>query len=222
MSQFSRRDFLKAFVTLLASAALSGTSQKLALVPGHDSGKPNILIFVFDAMSARHLSLYGYSRQTTPNLEKFAVRASVYHRHYSAGNFTTSGTASMLTGLYPWTHRAINYRGMIDRHLTDRNFFHLIGNEYTRLVFTQNLWADILLSQFGQDLDFHLPSDSFSQYAESLMQPELLPADRELAYFVFQDFLNLRVDDPYPYPGSLFIATADLARALSTDRHHIS
>ena len=222
MSRISRRDFLKASAALAASTALARASRVLSSADLRNPDKPNILIFVFDAMSARHLSLYGYSRQTTPNLEKFAVRASVYHRHYSAGNFTTSGTASMLTGLYPWTHRAINYRGMIDRHLTDRNFFHLIGNEYTRLAFTQNLWADILLSQFGQDLDFHLPSDSFSQYAESLMQPELLPDDRDLAYFVFQDFLNLRVDDPYPYPGSLFIATADLARALSTDRHHIS
>ncbi len=30
---------------------------------------------------------------------------------------------------------------------------------------------------------------------------------------MFQDFLNLRVDDVHPYPGSLFLASADLARA---------
>ena len=169
MSQISRRDFLKASVTLLASAALSGSSQKLDLVPERDSGKPNILIFVFDAMSARHLSLYGYARQTAPNLQKFAERASVYHNHYSAGNFTSSGTASMLTGLYPWTHRAINYRGMINRSLVDQNFFHLIGKEYTRFAFTQNLWADIFLNQFEKDLDVHLPPNSFSQFADSLV-----------------------------------------------------
>jgi arylsulfatase A-like enzyme len=222
MSRITRREFLKASAALAASTAFAGASQILSSAHSQNTGKPNILIFVFDAMSARHLSLYGYARQTTPNLEKFAERASVYHRHYSAGNFTTSGTASMLTGLYPWTHRAINYRGMIDRTLVDRNLFNLVGREYTRFAFTQNLWADILLSQFEMDLDFHLPCDSYSQFAHSLMQPDDLFADRDLAYFVFQDFLNLRVDDLHPYPGSLFIGSADLSRALASDRHHIS
>jgi arylsulfatase A-like enzyme len=222
MRKFSRRDFLKTSAAFAAGATFAGASQILSSAHFQTISKPNILIFVFDAMSARHLSLYGYARQTTPNLEKFAERASVYHRHFSTGNFTTTGTASMLTGLNPWTHRAFNYRGMIDRTLMDRNLFHLIGNEYTRLAFTQNLWADILLSQFETDLDVHLPCDSYSQFADSLIQPDALLADRDLAYFVFQDFLNLRVDDLHPYPGSLFLASADLTRALVSDRPYVS
>jgi hypothetical protein len=222
MTRINRRDFLKASAVLAASATLAGVSRILSAARSQNPDKPNILIFVFDAMSARHLSLYGYSRKTTPNLGKFAERASVYHRHYSGGNFTTSGTASMLTGLYPWTHRAFNYRGMIDRTLIDHNLFHLIGSEYTRLAFTQNLWADILLSQFETDLDVHLPCDSYSQFARSLMQPDNLPRDRSIAYYVFQDFLNVRVDDLYAYPGSLLLGSTDLTRALTSDRHHIS
>lgn len=222
MAKISRRDFLKASAALAASATFGEAARVLSSPSSQDSHKPNILIFVFDAMSARHLSVYGYARETTPNLKKFADRASVYHQHYSAGNFTTSGTASMLTGMYPWTHRAFNYRGMIDRALVERNLFHLAGNGYTRLAFTQNLWADILLSQFEADLDLHLPCDSYSRFAHSFLQPHDLPADRDLAYFAFQDFLNLRVDDPYPYPGSLLIGSADLARALTSDRHHVS
>src|SRR5512138_1531107 len=139
MSKLSRRDFLKLYTAFLAGSALSGVSYALSSVPAQRTGKPNILFVVFDAMSARNLSLYGYARKTTPNLDRFAERASVYHSHYSAGNFTTSGTASMLTGLYPWTHRAINYRGMIARRLADRNLFHLLGDGYTRVAFTQNL-----------------------------------------------------------------------------------
>jgi len=222
MHRISRRDFLKTSAALVASATFASASRILSSAHSQAITKPNILVFVFDAMSARNLSLYGYGRRTTPNLEKFAERASVYNRHYSAGNFTSSGTASMLTGLYPWTHRAINYRGMVDRSLVERNFFNLIGKEYTRVAFTQNLWADILLSQFEKDLDLHLPSDSYSQFADSLMQPDLLRKDRDLAYFVFQDFLNLRVDDVHPYPGSLFLASADLARALASDRPYVS
>src|ERR1044071_8881060 len=222
MSKLNRREFLKISAALTASATFSYVSRVLSSRDSAASSKPNILVFVFDAMSARHLSLYGYSRKTTPNLENFAEHATVYHQHYSAGNFTSAGTASMLTGMYPWTHRAFNYRSMINRSLTDRNLFNLIGREYTRLAFTQNLWADILLSQFEKDLDLHLPSDSYSQFADSLMQPKDLPADRDLAYFLFQDFLNLRVDDVRPYPGSLLLASADLTRALASERPYVS
>jgi arylsulfatase A-like enzyme len=201
---------------------MAGASGMLVPSRSQQTDRPNLLIFVFDAMSARHLSLYGYARETTPTLEKFAQRASVYHNYYSAGNFTTSGTASMLTGLYPWTHRAINYRGMIDRHISDRNLFHLLGDGYRRVAFTQNLWADILLSQFAGDLEVHLPCDAFSSFRHAFVQPYDLPSDRDMAYYVFQDFLNNRVDDPHPYPGSLFLGTADLLRALTSDQKQVS
>lgn len=222
MPKLNRRDFLKTSAAFLASATFAGASQFLSSAPSQNSSKPNILILVFDAMSARNLSLYDYPRETTPNLQKFAGRASVYHQHYATGNFTTPGTASMLTGLYPWTHRALNYRGMIDRHLTERNFFNLIGEDYTRCAFTQNMWADILLSQFETDLDIHLPSESYSQFIQSALQPDDLPGDPGITYYAFQDFLNLRVDDPHPFPGSLLVASSDLVRALATNRKHSS
>ena len=216
MTRINRRDFLKLNAALAAGAALSAASHVHSNA-SIQATRSNILIFVFDAMSARHLSLYGYPRRTTPNLEKFAGRASVYHRHYAAGNFTTPGTASMLTGMYPWTHRAFNYRGMVARDLVERNIFHLVGPEYTRLAFTQNLWADILLSQFEKDLDIHVPCDAFSRFAHSAWQPDDLPGDRTMAYYAFQDFLNLRVEDSNPFPGSLLLASRDLAQAIAVE-----
>ena len=72
MSKLSRRDFLKLYAALTAGAAFSGIPKMLSSARSDPGGKPSILVFVFDAMSARHLSLYGYSRRTTPNLEKFA------------------------------------------------------------------------------------------------------------------------------------------------------
>ena len=95
MSVMNRREFLKASAALLAGISVGGASAFLSSADLQNSSKPSILIFVFDAMSARHLSLYGYERETTPNLKTFAERASVYHNHYSGGNFTTTGTASI-------------------------------------------------------------------------------------------------------------------------------
>ena len=46
---------------------------------------PNVLIVVFDAWSALDCSLYGYPRDTTPNIKRLAEKATIYHNHYAAG-----------------------------------------------------------------------------------------------------------------------------------------
>jgi len=164
MPTFSRRDFLKLSALAPASAALFPWLSNLILPQkaGQETGPQNILIILFDAMTAKNLSLYGYPRDTTPNLNRFASRANVYHSHYSAGNFTIPGTTSLLTGLYPWTHRAINEGGVMAKELVDRNIFRSVGNRYNRLTFAQNIWANFILNQFGQDINIRLSPESFS------------------------------------------------------------
>jgi len=118
-SRLTRRDFLK----LTSALALTPLAQSLPLSAGRGAaqgGQPNILIILFDALSAHHLSLYGYPRRTSPNLERFAARANVYHNHHSAGNYTTPSTASLFTGTYPWTHRALNLSSLISPQVQPR------------------------------------------------------------------------------------------------------
>src|SRR5512140_2656768 len=102
---FSRRDFLKLAATLPLVYFVSPLADQLK--GRSDTNKHGVIILVFDALSAKNLSLYGYPLHTMPNLEKFAENATVYHRHYSAATFTVPGTASLLSGLYPWSHRAL-------------------------------------------------------------------------------------------------------------------
>ncbi len=71
------------------------------------TGRPNIILLTIDALSAPHMSLYGYARPTTPELAQFARGATVFERAYANGNFTTPGVATILTGTLPWTHRAL-------------------------------------------------------------------------------------------------------------------
>ena len=160
-----RRDFLKLAGTVSASLALQQVLPGVARNSGKQTSQPGVIIVLFDTMSARNLSVYGYPRQTTPNLERFAGRAVVFHSHYSAGNYTVPGTASLLTGMYPWTHRAFNQGGLIKREYEQRNFFALLGADYHRLAFSQNIWANSFLNQFEPALDDHLPPSSFSDAA---------------------------------------------------------
>ncbi len=159
----TRRDFLK-FGSLLPGVLAASRLIPRATLQGPPSGAslPNIIIFVFDAMSAKHLSLYGYPRKTSPSLERFARRATVYHQHYSAGNFTTPGTASLLTGLYPWSHHAVNSAGLIAPSRVEENLFKQLGKRYRRLAYSQNLWANYLFGQFETDIENVLSPGSFS------------------------------------------------------------
>ena len=163
LSRVSRRDLLKLAISLPSGILLSNLLTGYAM---DDPSRPNFMIVVLDALTARNMSLYGYPRATTPNMERLARRATVYHAHYAAGTFTTPGTASLLTGTYPWTHRAIGTAGLILRGLTDGNIFNLLGGQYQRNVFTQNIYADILLGQFEDALDVHFPLTSFSEFPE--------------------------------------------------------
>jgi arylsulfatase A-like enzyme len=67
----------------------------------------NVLIIVVDTLRADHLSLSGYSRQTTPYLDRFAASGVVFDNAVAASSWTLPSHASMLTGRYPHEHHAL-------------------------------------------------------------------------------------------------------------------
>jgi arylsulfatase len=65
---------------------------------------PLVLVVVFDALRADHLSQYGYALPTSPGLERLAETGSVFLRAYAPTSYTTASTASILTGQSPLQH----------------------------------------------------------------------------------------------------------------------
>ncbi|HMX74639.1 MAG TPA: sulfatase-like hydrolase/transferase [Anaerolineales bacterium] len=192
MSKFDRRSFLK----LIGAAAPAMLLPSLAhRIGGLDASRPNIIVLLFDAMSARNLSLYGYPRPTSPAMERFAEHANVYHAHNSSGNYTIPGVASLMTGTYPWKHRAINHRGAIRQSMVENNLFRVLGSDYHRLAFPQNFWATLLLSQFQDDIDVLLSSGEFSEL--SYLLSDHFPKDKNMSARALDDFL-FRVGEAPP------------------------
>jgi arylsulfatase A-like enzyme len=197
MSQLNRRDFLK-LASLFAAGAVSTLTVR-SLQQAED--RRNIIIILFDAMSARHMSLYDYERETTPELSRFAERCTVYNAHYSASNFTTSGVASMLTGMYPWKHRALTQGGIVRRDAIPYNPYTLLGSDYHRLMFSQNFWPDRLVSQYYDQVDDFLPQTAYSMRGNTLVK-SWVGKDRLLASIAFDEFLFPAQTDR---PGSAFL-----------------
>jgi arylsulfatase A-like enzyme len=68
------------------------------------SDSPDIVLLVMDTTRSDHLSVYGYDKPTSPNLERFAEHARVYDDAWSVAPWTSPSHASMFTGLLPAEH----------------------------------------------------------------------------------------------------------------------
>lgn len=66
---------------------------------------PNLLLISIDSLRPDHLGCYGYSRPTSPNLDQLAKDGIVFERAYSTSTWTLPAHLSLLTSLYPETHR---------------------------------------------------------------------------------------------------------------------
>lgn len=160
MPKLTRREFLISlgtlpFVKLAIPQLMIPATRQLAQQPGGEatSNQPNILMMVFDTFSANHLATEGYRRDTAPNLARLAEKATVFHNHRAAGSFTSPGTASLLTGLYPWTHRSIQTYGHALPRVAENNIFNLLPDTYYKVAYTHNPLASALLHQFRRQID---------------------------------------------------------------------
>ena len=99
-----------AAVLLLATCAiLSSDTSANARASGSDAintSRPNVVLIVMDTVRADHLSLYGYERDTTPNLKALARDSAVYVNAVSTSDITLTSHASLFDGMYPSWHGA--------------------------------------------------------------------------------------------------------------------
>jgi len=65
---------------------------------------PDIVLIVLDTHRADRLSCYGYPRDTTPNIDKFAASGTLFERAIVPAQWTVPSHASLFTGEYPTTH----------------------------------------------------------------------------------------------------------------------
>jgi len=99
---------LCAVAALVWNRAVSAAPQRDPLVTGvpPGAGAPDIFLLTIDTTRADHLSTYGYTRETSPNLTKFAADALLFENAHSTVGWTLPSHASILTGLYPSRHGA--------------------------------------------------------------------------------------------------------------------
>src|SRR5262249_22635538 len=80
--------------------------------------KPNLLLLVWDTTRAESLNLYGYGRDTTPNLARLASESIVFDHARSASRYTLTSHLSIMTGAFPSHHSARLFNKTIIPHRT--------------------------------------------------------------------------------------------------------
>ncbi len=107
---------------------------------------PNIILYIIDGAGADYLSVYGYNRRTTPNLERLAEEGTVFENAFSNSSWTKPSTPSFMTSLH---HSVLGgYRTesdpLPDQAVTMAEHMHQAG--YQTAVFTTNSFAGSLSS----------------------------------------------------------------------------
>jgi arylsulfatase A-like enzyme len=115
-------------VALWAAPTLTGAG---------DAERPNVIFYVIDAGGADYMSVYGYNRRTTPNLERLAAGGAVFEHAYSNATWTKPSTASFMTSLQSSVLGGLTgFDPVPEQAVTMAQHLHRAG--YQTAVFTSN------------------------------------------------------------------------------------
>ena len=97
------------FIGFIAGSVLVAGLSYVFYTPKTES-RYNVLFISIDTLAARHMSMFGYSKETTPFLNKFAKDGIVFKNFYANSNITLPSHMSMLTGTLPHRHGLIDVK----------------------------------------------------------------------------------------------------------------
>jgi len=86
-----------------SAALLSAATQRTAVATA-PAAAPNVVLVVIDTLRRDHVGAYGYSRDTTPTLDRLAREGVVVEDAISQAPWTAASIGTLFTGLYPSVH----------------------------------------------------------------------------------------------------------------------
>ncbi len=96
-------------ILLVAFAAIHWRSgwweqREIGRLPAAAAGAPNVLIVVLDTLRADHVSAYGYTRETSPNIDRLAREGALFENAIAPAPWSLPSHVSLLTGKYQFEH----------------------------------------------------------------------------------------------------------------------
>ncbi len=171
----------------------------------------NVLIITLDALRADHLGIYGYYRNTSPNIDSLAKQGVIFDNYISNGAVTFVSLPSLMTSLYPE-----NSGFFLDPSDNSKTYYFFVPQNYIKLAdelrfagYHTVALINSKIVKFTGALDGFDEEEIFDSSNDSLV------ADR--AIDVFEKFKNKKTfvwihfisphtpyTPPYPYNETFF------------------
>jgi len=90
--------FLAVVFLAVQGGAWLNERRQIAKLPQASPGSPNVLVIVVDTLRADHLSSYGYSRSTSPTIDRLASEGVVFQNAIAPSSWSLPSHASLVTG----------------------------------------------------------------------------------------------------------------------------
>ncbi len=186
-------------VALWAAPTISGA---------RTTDKPNVIFYIIDSGGADYMSVYGYSRRTTPNLERLAAEGALFERAYSNSRYTKVSTPSFMTSLQNSVLGGFrsNSDPLPDQAVTMAQHLHRAG--YQTGVFTDSPQAGTSSSlDRGVDVLRQTRGETFTASSRELNEDfwrwrEAYPGEPYWAHFQTGDLVFHPQPDPVaPFAG---------------------
>lgn len=131
---------LVAPLILLAGAtngrALLREARIEAALPAPAENARNVLLIVWDTVRSNNLSLYGYPRNTTPNLQRWAREGVSYSLALAPAPWTLPSHGCFFTGRWPYQNGTLHRPTLADPDPTIAE--HLAARGYQTVAFSGN------------------------------------------------------------------------------------
>lgn len=201
---FGRGQVALALTGLGALAGLTGGCAQPAAVPTPHGGYrgDNVILISIDTLRADRLSVYGYDRPTSPNLERFASEGVVFDRFFYNGGGTLPSHMSMFTSLYPGTHKLhpSQTKSLEPERVTLAETFQTAG--YATAGFAD---SGYMQAKWGFDQGFDLYDDAGHKFAGILPRARAwLETHHTRPFFLFLHTYDVHSNSrllPYECPG---------------------
>lgn len=107
--------------------------------------RPNIILITFDAMRIQDMSLYGYDKETTPFIKKWAGKASLFINLKAVSDQTTTITKSLMSSKRPWRHQLYHHVDVFKEGKNDDESLPSVlrDNGYYTMALVQNPYGSV-------------------------------------------------------------------------------
>lgn len=146
---------------------------------------PNIVMVTFDALSAANLQLYGYTRNTAPNIEELA-RESLVFDNFRANFSTTPPALSALSGV-------LGSAKSIGVERNRYNLFQVLAGSYPNQAFVSRFGS---YAYFGQHLPYEYTPRSGQRTILYKLADRVLPS---ITLIYLSSLLSKEAHTYWPY-----------------------